>query len=72
MLSLAYASFGSALLLLTALVLPPPLDAQPMPKVEREFRAAWIATVDNIDFPTKTGLSAEQQKAELIGTLDLA
>ena len=31
--------------------------AQPLPKVEREFRAAWIATVANIDFPTKQGLS---------------
>jgi uncharacterized lipoprotein YddW (UPF0748 family) len=72
MLSLAYASFRSALLLLAALVLPPQLDAQPMPKVEREFRAVWIATVDNIDFPTKKNLSADQQKAELTAALDLA
>lgn len=42
------------------------------PPVEREFRAAWIATVDNIDFPTKKGLSAEQQKAELLNALELA
>lgn len=46
--------------------------AQPLPSVEREFRAAWIATVDNIDFPSKEGLDEEQQKAELIGALDLA
>ncbi len=46
--------------------------SQPMPKVEREFRAVWIATVDNIDFPTKRGLSVEEQKAELIANLELA
>lgn len=48
------------------------LAAQPLPKVEREFRAAWIATVDNIDFPTKRTLTVEEQKAELIAALDLA
>src|SRR5918993_1338864 len=46
--------------------------AQQLPPVEREFRAAWIATVANIDFPTKPGLSVEEQKAELIANLDLA
>ncbi|MEO5858396.1 MAG: family 10 glycosylhydrolase [Pyrinomonadaceae bacterium] len=46
--------------------------AQSLPKVEREFRAAWIATVDNIDFPTKRTLTIDEQKAELIGALDLA
>jgi len=48
------------------------LTAQPLPKVEREFRAAWIATVDNIDFPTKRTLSIEEQKGELLAALDLA
>lgn len=46
--------------------------AQQLPKVPREFRAAWIATVDNIDFPTKKGLSEEQQKQELIDAVKLA
>lgn len=45
---------------------------QQLPKVPREFRAAWIATVDNIDFPTKKGLSEEQQKQELIDAVKLA
>jgi uncharacterized lipoprotein YddW (UPF0748 family) len=45
---------------------------QEMPRPEREFRAVWIATVDNIDFPTKKGLSVDEQKAELIRDLDLA
>lgn len=33
---------------------------------EREFRAAWIATIGNIDWPSQKGLSAEQQQAEFI------
>jgi uncharacterized lipoprotein YddW (UPF0748 family) len=47
-------------------------SAQGLPEVEREFRAVWVATVDNIDFPTKKNLTIEQQKAELIAILDLA
>jgi uncharacterized lipoprotein YddW (UPF0748 family) len=47
-------------------------QSQPMPKPQREFRAVWVATVDNIDFPTKKNLSTEQQKAELLQDLELA
>jgi len=36
-----------------------------------EFRAAWIATVENIDWPSKKGLSTEEQKAEFIKLIDL-
>ncbi|MEV4267590.1 family 10 glycosylhydrolase [Kribbella sp. NPDC049584] len=36
----------------------------------RQFRASWISSVVNIDWPSKTGLSAAQQQAELIGWLD--
>jgi uncharacterized lipoprotein YddW (UPF0748 family) len=43
----------------------PPLPA-------REFRAAWIATVANIDWPSKPGLPVAQQKAELMSLLDRA
>jgi len=32
----------------------PPEDS---PKAEREFRAAWVATVANINWPSKPGLS---------------
>ena len=46
--------------------------AQPLPRVDREFRAVWVATVDNIDFPTKRGLPVEQQKKELLDIVDLA
>jgi uncharacterized lipoprotein YddW (UPF0748 family) len=43
-----------------------------LPQVQREFRAVWIATVDNIDFPSRKDLSPEEQKRELLGILDLA
>ncbi len=36
-----------------------------------EFRAVWVATVENIDWPSKKGLSAEQQKEEFINLLDM-
>ena len=42
-----------------------------LPAVNREFRAAWIATVANINWPSKRGLSTEQQKAEAIALLDM-
>lgn len=37
---------------------------------KREFRAVWIATVGNIDWPSKKGLSAQQQQQEFIQYLD--
>jgi uncharacterized lipoprotein YddW (UPF0748 family) len=40
---------------------------------KREFRAAWIATVANIDWPSKKGLSSDIQKREftqIINTLN--
>ncbi|MEO7562160.1 MAG: family 10 glycosylhydrolase [Ferruginibacter sp.] len=36
-----------------------------------EFRAVWIATVSNIDWPSKKGLPVEQQKQEFIRLLDM-
>ena len=42
------------------------------PEPPREFRGAWIATVANIDWPSKPGLPVAQQKAELISLLDRA
>jgi uncharacterized lipoprotein YddW (UPF0748 family) len=38
----------------------------------REFRAVWIATVSNIDFPSRRGLTATQGRAELVVLLDAA
>ncbi len=40
------------------------------PALQREFRGAWVATVNNIDWPRKPGLTTELQKAELTGILD--
>jgi len=37
---------------------------------KREFRAGWIATVANIDWPSKPGLSSIQQQEEFIHRLD--
>ena len=35
-----------------------------------EFRGVWIATVSNIDWPSKPGLSTEDQKRELLRIFD--
>ncbi|MFG2880161.1 glycoside hydrolase family 10 protein [Streptomyces sp. NPDC048337] len=37
-----------------------------------EFRGMWIATVSNVDWPSESGLSAQEQRAELLGLLDSA
>jgi uncharacterized lipoprotein YddW (UPF0748 family) len=42
------------------------------PPLAREFRGVWVATVANIDWPSKLGLPAETQKAELLAILDKA
>jgi uncharacterized lipoprotein YddW (UPF0748 family) len=42
------------------------------PAAPREFRAAWVSTVANIDWPTKPGLSSAKQQAEAIAILDRA
>jgi uncharacterized lipoprotein YddW (UPF0748 family) len=39
-------------------------------EVMREFRAAWVATVANINWPSKPGLSTDAQKKEAIELLD--
>lgn len=38
----------------------------------REFRAVWVTTVFNLDWPSKAGLPAAQQKQELLGILNTA
>lgn len=55
----------------------PPARADGTPEAEapqpaREFRAMWIASVVNINFPSQTGLTAETQQAEFRAWLDLA
>ena len=51
-------------------VLAPVEDARPagasMPgAAPRELRGAWVATVDNIDWPSRRGLPAAEQRAEM-------
>jgi len=48
----------------------PTLSAAAAPAVQREFRAVWVASVRNIDWPSKPGLSTKEQKDELIEILD--
>jgi len=42
-----------------------------IPKPQREFRAAWVASVANINWPSKPGLSTQQQQDEAIALLDM-
>ena len=42
------------------------------PEPAREFRAVWVTTVFNLDWPSKAGLSAEQQKKEMLNILNTA
>ncbi|PZG51008.1 glycosyl hydrolase [Spongiactinospora gelatinilytica] len=39
---------------------------------KRQLRGVWIATVNNLDWPSKTGLSQQRQKAEYTRILDNA
>ena len=61
------------LLLLLALTSSSPCLAQAdsnPPPIARELRAAWIATVDNIDWPSRQGLSTAEQQREMVAILD--
>lgn len=78
-LGLAAATLGSALLAPTAGtahaardLVQVPADAGDPHFAKHDFRGLWIASVANVDWPTKPGLSAEAQQAELVGLLDLA
>ncbi|MFN5582741.1 glycoside hydrolase family 10 protein, partial [Gemmatimonas sp.] len=51
---------------------PPPPPVFSVPAIGREFRGMWIATVANIDWPSRTGLTAAQQQAELGLLMDVA
>ena len=54
----------AALLILVANYAPVAHADNP-PSPRREFRGAWVATVYNLDWPSKPGLSAAAQQAEL-------
>ncbi len=40
------------------------------PALPQEFRGAWVATVANIDWPSRKGLTESEQKSELIKIFD--
>jgi uncharacterized lipoprotein YddW (UPF0748 family) len=54
---------------LQALVLLHPLTAATQSK--QEFRGVWVATVDNIDWPSKGNFNSDSQRAEFIKLLDM-
>jgi uncharacterized lipoprotein YddW (UPF0748 family) len=46
--------------------------APALPAVAREFRGVWVATVHNIDWPSRRNLTTAEQQRELIRILDNA
>jgi uncharacterized lipoprotein YddW (UPF0748 family) len=56
--------------LVAATIVAHAASAQTPPAVDREFRAVWVATVGNIDWPSKPGLSTWEQQRELLAILD--
>ena len=69
---------GSVLLLAacsrvaTAPIGPPAQPDTTPPPITREMRGLWVATVANIDWPSRNSLTADQQRAELTDILDRA
>lgn len=47
------------------------LETVQLPEIKREFRAVWIASVANINWPSRNNLSVDQQKQEAIQLLDM-
>jgi uncharacterized lipoprotein YddW (UPF0748 family) len=47
-------------------------EATAAPSIRREFRGAWVASVSNIDWPSRPGLSTAEQQNELLDILDRA
>lgn len=48
------------------------LEASDPPPLPREFRGVWVATVDNIDWPSKPGLPEATQRKELLRIIEHA
>jgi uncharacterized lipoprotein YddW (UPF0748 family) len=70
LLRVALVACSADLLISSSTAAPRRVDRSGPPPVKREFRGVWVATVANIDWPSKPGLSTEQQKKELIAILD--
>ena len=74
-------AYAAALPALAACYTPPHLlnptqssapNANEPPALAREFRAAWVASVANIDWPSKSGLSVSALKEEITRIVALA
>jgi len=63
-------SVVSVVLALAAVRIGAQSAAPSPPQIQREFRAVWVATVANIDWPSKPGLSTWDQQRELLAILD--
>ena len=59
-------SFRPALLALTSILLIPIFVIAQPKSDKREFRAAWVAAVTNLDWPSSGTASVETQKAQMI------
>ncbi len=64
--------FLPLLLILTAACASGPPPAAAPPPLAREFRGVWVATVKNLDWPSRAGLTKDEQQGELVRILDLA
>lgn len=62
----------SAVALLALLLLGSCVALRPLPKRERELRGLWVATVNNLDWPSRRDLTPEQQRQEFVAILDRA
>lgn len=56
----------------TAPKAPPVSAVDEPPPAPREFRGVWVATVANIDWPSRPGLPVARQRAEMLALLDRA
>ena len=67
--------FGGSMEMVTVLAPAPESETVPlvsMEGAEEEMRGLWIATVNNINFPSKQKLSAKKLAAELDAIVDFA
>jgi len=69
--ALAASGLESCASLPSAWRVAPELDGL-APAAPREFRAAWVATVANIDWPSRKGLSSAEQQAQIRAIVDRA
>ncbi|SOD04096.1 Glycosyl hydrolase-like 10 [bacterium JGI 053] len=51
---------------------PSPSAGGEVPAPRRELRGVWVATVANIDWPSRPGLPADSARAELVAIFDRA